>query len=46
MTFEDPDGKKRTLKLSQKIKDLNQFKPGETINMAITDEMVVEVANN
>lgn len=43
LKFEAPDGKARTLKLSQRIKDLDQFKPGETINMAITDEMVVEV---
>jgi hypothetical protein len=43
LTFEDPDGKKRTLKLSHRIKDLDQFKPDETINMAITDEMVIEV---
>jgi Cu/Ag efflux protein CusF len=45
LTFEDPDGKKRTLKLSQKIKDLDKFKPGDTINMAITDETVIEVVN-
>ena len=46
LTFEAPDGKKRTLKLSRKIKNLDQFKPGETINMAITDEMVVEVLSS
>jgi Cu/Ag efflux protein CusF len=46
LTFEDPDGKKRTLKLSRKIKDLDQFKPGETINMAITDQTVIEVVNS
>ncbi|MCU1343549.1 MAG: hypothetical protein JWN92_2972 [Candidatus Acidoferrum typicum] len=45
LTFEDPDGKKRTLKLSQKIQGLDKFKPGETINMAITDETVIEVVN-
>jgi hypothetical protein len=45
LTFEDPEGKKRTLKLSQRIKDLDQFKPGERINMAITDEMVVEAVH-
>jgi Cu/Ag efflux protein CusF len=42
LTFEDPDGKKRTLTLSHRIKDLDQFKPGQTISMAITDELVVE----
>lgn len=46
LTFEDPDGKKRTLTLSHRIKDLEQFKPGETINMAITDEMVVEAVHS
>jgi Cu/Ag efflux protein CusF len=45
LTFEDPDGKKRTLNLSRRIKGLDQFKPGEMINMAITNEMVVEVVN-
>ncbi len=45
LTFEDPDGKKRTLTLSHRIKGLDQFKPGEMINMAITDQMVVEVVN-
>jgi hypothetical protein len=45
LTFEDPDGKKRTLKLSQKIKDLDKFKPGDMISMAITNETVIEVLN-
>jgi Cu/Ag efflux protein CusF len=43
VVIEDPDGKKRALKLSKKVKNLDQFKPGETLNMAITDEMAVEV---
>src|SRR5258707_15778107 len=38
ITFEDPQGKKRTLKLSKKINNLDQFKPGENLNMAVTDE--------
>jgi Cu/Ag efflux protein CusF len=46
LTFEDPDGKKRTMTLSNRIKDLDQFKPGQTINMAITDEMVVEAVHS
>ena len=44
LTFEDPDGKKRSMTLSHRIKDLDQFKPGQTISMAITDELVVEAA--
>lgn len=43
ITFEDPEGKKRTLKLSKKIKNLDQFKPGENLNMAITDETAIEL---
>ena len=43
LTFEDPNGKKKTVKLSRRIKDLDKFKPGGSINMAITDEMIVEV---
>lgn len=43
LTFEDPNGKKKTVKLSRRIKDLDKFKPGDSINMAITDEMIVEV---
>jgi Cu/Ag efflux protein CusF len=43
LKFEAPDGKARTLKLSHKIKDLDRFRPGETINMAITDQLVVEI---
>src|SRR5258706_14214013 len=36
ITFEDPQGKKRTLKLSKKINNLDQFKPGENLNMAVS----------
>jgi hypothetical protein len=43
LTFEDPDGKKKTVKLSRRIKDLDKFKPGDSIDMAITEEMVVAV---
>ena len=45
LTFEDPEGKKQTLKLSRKINGLDRFKPGEMINMAIAQHMVVEVVN-
>ena len=43
ITIEDPDGKKRTLKLRKKIKNLAQFKPGDTLNMAVTDETAIEL---
>jgi hypothetical protein len=35
-----PTVKKRTVKLSYRIKDLHPFKPGETINLAIIKETV------
>jgi Cu/Ag efflux protein CusF len=43
ITFEDPQGKKRTLKPSKKINNLDQFKPGENLNMAVTDGTAIEV---
>ena len=43
LTFEGPDGRKKTVKLSRRVKNLDKFKPGDEINMAITDEMVVAV---
>jgi len=43
LTFEDPDGKKQTLKLSRRIKDLNQCNPCDSLNRAITDKTAIEV---
>jgi len=43
MTLEDPDGKKRTLKLGKKVTNLDQFKVGETIGTVITDSLIVDV---
>jgi ribosomal protein L19 len=43
ITFEDLEGKKRTLKLSKKINNLDQFKPGDNLNMAVTDETAIEL---
>ncbi len=37
ISFENPQGRKRTLKLSKKI-NLDQFKPGENLNMAVTGD--------
>jgi ribosomal protein L19 len=45
ITIEDPEGKKRTLKLSKNIKNLDQFKPGDTLNMAVTEETAIELAS-
>jgi hypothetical protein len=43
ITFENLEGKKRTLKLSKKINNLDQFKPGDNLNMAVTDETAIEL---
>jgi hypothetical protein len=43
LKFEGPDGKKRSVTLSYRIKDLDRFKPSDMIEMAITDEIIVEV---
>ena len=45
VVLEEPDGKKKTLKLSKKVSNLDQLKPGETIDMVVTEELVVEVAS-
>ena len=43
VTLEDPDGKKKTIKLSKKVTNLDQLKVGETIGTVITDSLIVEV---
>ena len=43
ITVEDPQGKKRTLKVSKKVNNLDQFKPGDTLDMAVTDETAIEL---
>jgi len=43
VTLEDPDGKKRTLKLGKKVTNLDQLKVGETIGTVITDSLIVDV---
>jgi hypothetical protein len=43
VTLEDPDGKKKTLKLGKKVTNLDQLKVGETIGTVITDSLIVEV---
>jgi hypothetical protein len=39
----DPDGKKDTLKLSKKVNNMDQLKPGETVDMVMTESLVVEI---
>lgn len=39
----DSDGKKKTVKLGKKVTNLDQLKAGESIDMVITDSLLVEV---
>jgi Cu/Ag efflux protein CusF len=43
VTLLDPDGKKKTIKVSKKITNLDQLKVGETVDMQMTDSVVVEI---
>ena len=43
VTVLDPDGKKKTIKLSKKVTNLDQLQAGETIDMVITDSLIVEI---
>ena len=43
VTLEQPDGKKKTLKLGKKVTNLDQLKVGESVDMVVTDSVIVEV---
>ncbi|MGA8036363.1 MAG: hypothetical protein WA823_07725 [Candidatus Acidiferrales bacterium] len=43
VTIENADGKKKTVKLGSKITNLETLKPGETVDMVLTDSLVVEI---
>jgi hypothetical protein len=43
VTLLDPDGKKKTIKVSKKITNLDELKVGETVDMLMTESMVVEI---
>jgi len=43
VTLEEPDGKKKTIKLSKNFQNLDQLQVGETVDMLITDSVVVEI---
>jgi hypothetical protein len=45
VVLEEPDGKKKTLKLSKKVSNVDRLKPGETIDMVITEELVIQLAS-
>jgi hypothetical protein len=43
VTLLDPDGKKKTIKVSKKITNLDDLKVGETVDMLMTDSTVIEI---
>ncbi len=43
VTLEDPDGKKKTIKVSGKVSNLDQLKTGESVDMVMTESLVVEI---
>ena len=43
VTLLDPDGKKKTIKLSKNFQNIDQLQVGETVDMLMTDSVVVEI---
>jgi Cu/Ag efflux protein CusF len=43
LTLLDPDGKKRTIKVSKKVTNLDDLKVGDTVDMLMTDSTVIEI---
>jgi hypothetical protein len=43
VTLLDPDGKKKTIKVSNKIANLDQLQVGETVDMVMTESLLVEI---
>jgi Cu/Ag efflux protein CusF len=43
VTLLDPDGKKRTIKVSKKVTTLNDLKVGDTVDMLMTDSTVIQI---
>lgn len=43
VTLLDPDGKKKTIKLSKNFQNIDQLQIGETVDMLMTDSVVVEI---
>lgn len=43
VTFEEPDGKKKTVKVSKKMTNLNEIKPGDSVDISITDALAIDV---
>jgi Cu/Ag efflux protein CusF len=43
VTFEDPDGKRKTIKVSKKLQNLDQLKPGDTVDMVMAESLVIDI---
>jgi Cu/Ag efflux protein CusF len=43
VTLLDPDGKKKTIKVSKKVTNLNDLKVGDTVDMVMTDSTVIDI---
>jgi translation initiation factor IF-1/Cu/Ag efflux protein CusF len=43
VTLQEPDGKKKTVKVSKKVQNLNQLKPGDSVDVSVTDALLIEV---
>ena len=43
VTLEEPDGKKKTIKVSKNFQNLDQLQLGETVDMLVTESVVVEI---
>lgn len=43
VTIEEPDGKKKTIKLSKKVTNLDQLQVGDTVDMIVTESLVVDI---
>lgn len=43
VTFLDPEGRKKTIKVSSKVENLDQLQPGETVDVVTAESLVVEI---
>jgi len=44
VTIEDPDGKKKTVKVSKKIQNLDQLKVGDNIDIGVTEALAIQIS--
>jgi len=43
VTFEDPDGKKKSIKVSKSFQKLDQLQVGDTVDMVVAESLVVNI---